>query len=435
MTELFPVQKLCATKLAAAIRKFGAAGNWSATGTGKTLVALEVARLLETRPLVVAPLAAHATWERWSRELNVPVLGIVNLERLRTGKTPFVSRTGTAKKPMFHWSEDLGFVVIDEIHRGLLGRDSAAGRMAAMLKVQSIPVLLMSATPYSSPLDMRHTGYILGCHRWDLAAFYTFCRANGCRESWAHRGLEFPVDSPDGRRWLKEIAEKLQKQATKLETNDLEDQFGDLIVEPCLVSLDERHRAEIDRIYREMDEAVKSPTGNPLVDRLRARQHAELLKLPAMAELAEDAVAEGLSVYVALGFKASVRELAALLSRLDPVLVHGDMPPGERDRSVEAFQADRSPVLVATAAAGGASISLHREREAQRNRTALLSPMDSASETLQALGRIHRAGGAQKTVLQRLVLAAGTVEEKVARRLEAKARNIRTLTDSDLSIA
>jgi len=51
---------------------------------------------------------------------------------------------------------------------------------------------------------------------------------------------------------------------------------------------------------------------------------------------------------------------------------------------------------------------------------------------IQCLGRIYRAGGLG-SVVQRIVLVAGTVEERVYRRLQFKINNIATLTDDDLA--
>jgi hypothetical protein len=59
-------------------------------------------------------------------------------------------------------------------------------------------------------------------------------------------------------------------------------------------------------------------------------------------------------------------------------------------------------------------------------------PTYKADELIQCLGRIYRAGGLG-SVVQRIVLVAGTVEERVYRRLQFKINNIATLTDDDLA--
>ena len=443
MIELYPPQKAAVARLAAALRKYPAALNASATGTGKTVMGLALAEEIAATPLVVAPLAAHATWSHWSRELGVPVVGILNPEALRTGKTPWVSVSKDGKQRNYRWnlvpgSEGRpGHVVLwDEMHRGLMGVDTQLGRMAATLVPQKIPLLLMSATPFASPLNMRSAGYALGLHNYSLASFYDFCRRHGCRASHFHRGLEFNAESRLAQEHLRRINEFLQDRMVKLSVEDLKEFFGENVVEPTLINLEERDRAEVEAVYAEMaDEVKKRAHANPLVEMLRARQRAELLSVPAVADMVEDSVNEGLSVFVAQSFKDSVRSLVELLAAKgirDAVSVTGDSRPDHRVETVDAFQMDRARVLVGTIGAGGMSISLHRLSEERRPRTSILRPSYRADELTQALGRIYRAGMVG-SVVQRIVLCAGTVEEKVYRRLMAKCRNIQTLTDADLA--
>lgn len=50
---------------------------------------------------------------------------------------------------------------------------------------------------------------------------------------------------------------------------------------------------------------------------------------------------------------------------------------------------------------------------------------------IQALGRIHRAG-AKSPAIQKLIYAANTVEEDVAKRVEASLNNLSRLQDGDV---
>ena len=438
MVELYPPQKLAVEKLAAALRKYPAALNASQTGTGKTLVGLSVAERLGRVPFVVAPLAAHATWQYWSREMGVGLADVRNPEALRTGKTPWVSAETQGKQRLFRWNldRDRHIVLWDELHRGLLGEKSQTGAMAAMLRPQGIKTLLMSATPFTSPMDMKNSGYLLGCHAFSAPSFWDFCRRHGCKPSHFHRGLEFNPESRAAKEHLRRINEFLQDRMVCLTIEDLKDHFGDNVVEPTLIKLEERDRAEIEATYAEMEEEVKRKGhANPLVDMLRARQRAELLSVPAIADMVEDSVLEGNSVYVAQSFRDSVWKLQdRLRDRIDIREIRvltGDDRQECRTESVEAFQSDRAKVLIATLGAGGLSISLHRTKPEQRPRTSILRPTYKADELLQGLGRIYRAGMIG-SVVQRIVLCAGTVEERVFRRLNAKLKNIETLVDSDL---
>ena len=86
--------------------------------------------------------------------------------------------------------------------------------------------------------------------------------------------------------------------------------------------------------------------------------------------------------------------------------------------------------MVGMSSACGVALSLHDERH-ERPRVSLINPSYSASELLQALGRIRRVGGTR--AVQKIVLAAGSVEENVARAVNGKVDNIGALTDADLS--
>jgi superfamily II DNA or RNA helicase len=437
MTKLFEPQRQAVEKLNRVLQEGNIAGNWSKTGTGKTLMSLELARSLQMQPLVVAPLAAHATWRQWSSSLEVPVLDIINCEKLRTGKTPWVKINGTGKKASFEWTldSDKHIVIWDEVHRGLTGKDTITGKMAAMLRPQGIKTLMASATPFNSPLNARTLGYLFRLHNWTSASFFSWCRAHGCRPSPFHMGLEFPVQSKSAQAHLNRINGAIRDRCVMLTTDDLGAYFPDgCLVEPCLVQLSSRDEKEAARIYAEMDTEIrKKDHDNPMVAMLRARQRCELLKVPAMVDMVEDLIEEGMSVFVSVNFCDTVDKfLKELVGRgiNKAVPLVGKMNQKQRELSVNMFNADMAQVLIASPA-GGESISLHQKTADMRPRTSLISPGYSASQLIQALGRIKRAGMVAP-VVQRIVLCANTVEQRVAARLEAKANAIETLVDSDL---
>lgn len=431
--QLYEPQQQAVNKLARVLQKQTVAGNWSKTGTGKTIMNLSVAKQLDLKPLVVAPLAAHATWDRWAKELSVPLLGIVNPERLRTWKTKWVSARGKGKAKRIEWHLDpeKHLVIWDEMHRGLTGQNTITGRMAAMLRPQGIRVILTSATPFNSPLNARALGFLFRLHQWNTNSFFPWCRLHGCVPSRFHRGLEFPVGSKTAERHLSRINAKIRNACVTLTPKDLSEFFPDnCLVEPYLIQLNSREETEAKKIYREMDAELKKKTHrNPMVSMLRARQRCELLKLPVIAELVTDAIEEGNSVFVSLNFCDSVEMLVEYLEERAAMLT-GRMTAEHRELSVDCFNQDKAKVLVASPA-GGESISLHQHNKKMRPRTSLISPGYSASQLIQALGRIHRAGTVSP-VVQRIVLCANTIEERVAKKLNAKINAIETLVDSDL---
>ena len=64
-------------------------------------------------------------------------------------------------------------------------------------------------------------------------------------------------------------------------------------------------------------------------------------------------------------------------------------------------------------------------------RHSIISPSYSAINLVQALGRIHRAEG-KTPCIQKIVFAAGTIEERCCQRVQAKLDNLDLLNDGDL---
>lgn len=440
--ELLPPQRKAVDRKHAAFKLGPVTGDWSETGTGKTIMNLFFAAELGLPSLVVAPIAAQATWRRWAAEIGILLLDVVNVEKLRSGKTPWVKVKGAGKQAVYEWqlgpagSADANLILWDEIHRGLLGADSQTARMAAMLRPQGIYTALMSATPFNSPLNARALGYLFRLHNWSASSFYSWCRAHGCTHSPWHSGMEFNVEGAAAKAHLARINAALRDRCVRLTVREDMAQFfpeGN-VVEPYLVKLNERDEEEARRIYAEMDAEVKKEVhANMLVAQTRARQRCELLKIPAMAEMVQDEVEAGNNVFVCMGYLDSVDAMVAELHRIGiraVVTIKGGDSAKERQLAQDLFQSDLVSVLVSSPA-GGESISLHQTRKDQKPRASLISPTYSASQLVQSLGRIKRTGMLDP-VVQRIVLCAGTIEERVARRLEAKSRAIETITDSDL---
>lgn len=436
MIELYGPQKEAVTKMVTTLTESNIALNCSSTGTGKTLMALEAAKELGLLPLICCPLSATATWARWGNELNIPVLDIINLEKLRTGRTPYVSLNGSAKKGQFIWNLDRTkhMTIVDEAHKGPTGIKSITGKLLAMLRPQGIKTLLLTATPPATPLGMKALGYLCRLHGYNTADYFRWCRQHACTDSPWHRGLIFGVGTPKAKRAMEQINQALRPILTKVSVEDIASHFQNNLVEPWLISLSNDETGRVQAIYDEMEDEIKKSThSNPLVIQLRARQCSELLKLPAIHDAVLDSIEEGYNVFVALGFKASVEQLSVSLGKAGVAVVRitGDLGQAERDSAVTLFNSGLSRVLVGTISAGGVSISLHHTEPDQRPRTSIISPSYSASEFLQALGRIHRAG-ALSPVVQRIPLVAGSIEQKIARRIEAKLSALSTLTDTDM---
>lgn len=160
---------------------------------------------------------------------------------------------------------------------------------------------------------------------------------------------------------------------------------------------------------------------------LRARQEVELLKVPTLVQMAQDGLAEGMSVVVILNFEDTVQAVAQRL-RCD-CIIHGNQDPLIRQQIIDDFNTDDEHVIVMNIKAGGLGISLQGSPRG-RHRLVLISPTFSGIDIKQALGRCWRAGGAPS--IQKIVWAADTIEERTCEKVRSRIQRIDTLNDGDL---
>lgn len=147
----------------------------------------------------------------------------------------------------------------------------------------------------------------------------------------------------------------------------------------------------------------------------------------------EEHLENGLSVAVFVNFRSTLEDLAEHFP--GAALVWGEQQGAggmrAREQAIDAFQSNKTRLILLTNQAGGASISLH-DLDGNFPRVGLICPTYSANDLKQVLGRLHRAGGKSKS-LQRIIYAAGTVENKVCQSVAKKLAALATLNDGDLA--
>lgn len=392
----------------------------SDTGTGKTVMTLEAMRRLGRRFLVVCPKSVKTAWTRTAEAMNVSgMIGVVNPERL-LHSNPYVRNRK-------QWILEKGATIVyDEVHKGCSGHNTKATHLLAMTKAYGYPVVALSATLADSPLKMRGVGFLAGLHGYRLPLFWDWCRDMGCFVKPGIPGLHFPKGEA-GRQRMLELHKALAPCAVRLKFADIPD-FPDSVLEVNVYDMSQRDKAEINRIYREMGDAISKGGSTVLTEQLRARQKTELLKVPLLAELIRDALGEGKAPVVFVNFRETLAKLAAELAGVPLSLIYGAQ--SDRDAQVDAFQNGESRALLAMIQAGGLGLSLH-DTSGERPRVSFITPNFSAVEFTQTLGRIRRAGGSP--VVQTVVLAAGTIEERIHAALRGKLGNLSALTDGDLT--
>lgn len=426
----YPVQDRHITALHASLLKHRAALDTSATGTGKTLCAVQVAKRLGLPVLVICPKAVVPSWRRELDEQGVHALDVLNYEKLRTGKSGYGKWNG--KK--WEWAlpgEHL--IVWDEVHRC---KSPTSQNTKMLIAAKSHYNLMLSATVADDPTELRGVGYILDL--FELPKYWNWCRSHGCRPNpWG--AMEFDHRKTGA---LQKIHDRIMpEKGSRMSVQDMAGHFAEnfIIDDPLDFSDDGEIKKLYDEMERELDElksVMASDSTNPaaqaLVAQLRARQAVELCKVPLIVKMIQEIRdEEKRQVAVFVNFDATIDALLDRLQQTESTVstIRGGQTETERELSISRFQNGTVKVVLCNMEAGGVGVSLH-DTVGDAPRTALISPNFNAKSLVQVLGRIHRAGGKSPAV-QRILVAAGTVEEKVARAVKEKIKSQEILNGSE----
>lgn len=161
---------------------------------------------------------------------------------------------------------------------------------------------------------------------------------------------------------------------------------------------------------------------------LMFRMEAELIRAKALARIGLDSVKNNnKQVIIGSNFVGTLEAiLNELLKQGVPreriSVIRGGQTTEERDLNRKRFQNGETDFCLLTLKSGGVGISLHHH-EGNKNkckpRYCLLPPTWSAIEIVQLLGRGHRINSIS-TTRQDIIWFQGTIEEKVANKLELK---------------
>lgn len=402
----------------------------SDTGTGKTVIACELVRRINQPALVITPKSVLSSFKRVATSMEVPLLDVVNVEKLKTGRTKWLKKAGKE----FVWQTPANTLLIfDEIHR-FGGAKSQNGKILALAKACGYHIHGMSATLCDTPLKMRAPGYLLDLHNYSTVGYWNWCKKLGCFPSPFRYGeLMFPK-GPSRLPHIQRLHEMVKPHSVRLRIDEIPG-FPECDTQAMLYDLNDEYLDETNKIYEEMEEAIASPdrSTSEIVLMLRARQRTELLKVPLLTDLVDDIVEEDRSAVVFVNFRDTLEQLVDATTKHGVVKIVGGQSDIERSKAIDSFQADQARVIVVMSQCGGLGLSLH-DINGVHPRTALITPSYSAVEMKQVLGRIHRSGGKSKAI-QRLVLAAGTIEERIYEALSRKLHSINGVNDGSMADA
>ena len=486
---LRPHQVEPAEQLLTLLQKHDSVVDWSDGGVGKTYVGAWVASQLKLPALIVGPKISKTAWDLAAETFN-DKFSFCNYELLRTGNQKFgtwteyraareyfqcencqckvdfarfvpcychpagihclVTKKISAHYGSFVFNPAVRLVIFDESQR-FNGIDSLNCELGLAAKRQGIKTLCLSATPASSPLDMRALGYLLDLHNDSTdelvqTKFGAAMRRPSFKRWLAKQEVRFDVHTR-GLKWfasksrqleiMKSIRDQIIPARGVRVTVASIPGFPTCQIDAELYDLDKPE--EMDRAYGIMREAVetlkqhasendKSPD-HPLTKILRAQQTVELLKVPVMTELGETYADRGLSVVFFVNYRQTIEEL---LKKFPGAGIIDGTTIKTREKTLAAFQSNHLRKLIVNSKAGGVSMSLH-DLHGGHPRAGIASPCFSAETMRQLFFRLPRESGKSHS-FYKVLFAAGTIEKKIWSAVRGKLNNLdalMTLTDSD----
>lgn len=417
----------------------------SDTGTGKTYVAMALAKELKLLPFVICPKSVVNNWVAVAGHFQIELLGVANYEMLKIGKfynkdlqkldCPYMERF--EKKVLIRNREkmigDFQFylpsdvlVIFDEAHR-CKNYGSITSRMLLSIQKSYCKIMLLSAT-IADKLDcFKPFGVIFGFYK-EVGDFKKWMR----KQLVINKVLYKKLKLSDEQKALDLIHRKIfPYYGSRMKIKDLGDLFpSNQILSQSYMCINKDLIQEQYKIIQEAHDDMlnKEMRSSALARLIRARMKIELFKLPIMLDQIEEALDSNYSVACFVNYRGTLDHLSHYFET--DCVVHGGQSMAQRQQNIDSFQSNTSRIIILNMQAGGVGISLH-DLHGDHPRMSIISPTWSGQDMLQALGRIHRAG-AQTPSLQRIVYCAGTYEDSICRMIQHKLANITTINDQDL---
>ncbi len=413
------------------IKENNACLDASDTGTGKTYCSIAACHILKLSPIIICPKTVISTWRSVSKYFDVVPNIIINYESLKTGNNyDKFKRIEKDKKISFEFEKiPHSIFIFDEAHR-CANLDTENSSILFAAKDTGIPMLILSATIADFPEKFKPFFYILNFIEPEQIKKFSISLNKYLTivDNWIFR---------DKRPMVRIHTMLYPKRASRMRIDVLGDLFPQTQITATPYSLDEKRTKDIETEYKnlqlELDEIKNKKSQdkkNPLTLVLRAQQRIELLKVPLFVELCNDFRQNNYNVVIFVNFTKTLEVLCDMLHTTSKI--YGEQTQENRLKIIEDFQSNKTNIIICNIKAGGIGISLH-DTIGKNPRASLISPTWSSIDLVQALGRIHRAGGKTKS-LQRIIYVADTVEEKIAEKIKNKLFNINSINNGDLDL-
>jgi hypothetical protein len=441
---LLPPQREHAVNLLNSLYINGVACDQSETGTGKSYVAAWIAKNLNSPVVIVCPKIMIPAWTKVLSYFGIKAHCLINYEKLIRGNTEHLSfKDGKDNGPSDYTINfpKNSLVILDEVHK-CKSATSKNSDFLIKLKMDGYKSLLLSATSATNPLEMKAFGFATTLH--NLTSYRQFITDSGAYVG-RYGGFQIDLQSQKTVEAMSNIHDKLfnlYKVSSRMTRKMFDKIFPDNhIMAECFDM--GTNTDKINKVYQQMEselaaleESSVNYSQHHFAIMTKARRMAELLKVPTMVEMIEDWYDEGISPVVFVNFTDTVEAIEKQLAKnrkFDGKIARivGGQSDKVRQKDIELFQSDNKRIMIANLAAGNAGVSLH-DLNGNFARGAIISPSYSAINLLQALGRIHRAEGKTKCI-QKVMFAAGTIEEDACKRVQCKLNNLECLNDGDLT--
>ncbi len=407
----------------------------SDTGTGKTYCAVVACKILKLNPIIICPKSVKSTWKDVCKIFNLKPIIIVNYELIQRGK---YSADGIHKKfkyinvnnNKYKWNPPpKSIFIFDEAHR-CRNINTTNAKLLIGAKSSEKPIMILSATIADKPENFNLFFYILDFINKDSAKKSNLTYSDYIRimTKWIFRRPKPMV----------RIHNMLYpERASRMRIDVLGDMFPETQITAEPYSMGDKREKEIQKEYSILAEQLDIIRDKSNKDKkgilpkiIRSHQKIEILKIPTFVELTKDFIENGFSVVIFVNFTKTIETLSKMLNTNN--IIYGEQTEDERIQNIKNFQDNSKKIIICNIRAGGVGISLH-DIYGNHPRVSLLSPTWSSTDLVQALGRIHRAGGKSKS-LQRIIYSANTIEKNIAEKLREKLKNINSINNGDLDL-
>jgi hypothetical protein len=423
-------------------------------GTGKTIIGLAVAAMLQSkRTLVLCKPVALTHWQRTANKSGLPE---------NVGGESVVIRTGRKQAPL----PTTGIVIVSAAlvtNRPELAKELAAWQPTLFLFDESQQVMTWTSrrsrvlrrlansctvsipmtgtpSPSGSPLDLPAQLDIAGVFESEFGTYVDY-RAQYCRRTkfgWKPRKDR-----------LGELNEKLEtlwvrrtSKSDRIVRSPLEVDINRKAYDESLAVLYEKIDEWLDEFK---DERNRPPNEDEIKDwcsgrgdlTSHLREAAGLAKVPAALEFIKEHRKEHQkkhdeypSPLIVWAHHHSVTAvLMEELAQYNPMMIDGTTSHTQRARAEDEYQAGHVGVLVASIQAAGTSITLTLGNEQ------LFVELDwTPDNIIQAECRQDRIGQLSDTVLCTTLIADGTLDERVADVLFGKGGDLEVMTGGDHAV-